>query len=234
MREILATVLIVAFAGAASAADKQRVGAFEMDRNEVTIVQFRAFAQATGHVTQAERAGGGYEYAGGWVQRRGWTVYRPYGEAPESEAHPAVHVNWAEARAYCAWAGGRLPSAAEWTSAAYTEQRGNPPSPFMTGRTYRYPSGETANGANTSGIDRWPRGAPAGQTIAGVNGLHDMGGNVWEWVDDASPRDQRERRTMGGSWWYGAAQMQADVEAYKPAEFYAVYVGFRCAYDPRS
>jgi formylglycine-generating enzyme required for sulfatase activity len=33
---------------------------------------------------------------------------------------------------------------------------------------------------------------------------------------------------MGGSWWYGAHQMRADVVAYKPASFYAVYIGFRC------
>jgi formylglycine-generating enzyme required for sulfatase activity len=55
-----------------------------------------------------------------------------------------------------------------------------------------------------------------------------MGANVWEWTTDAQGS---QRRTVGGSWWYGAFNMKADVQAFKPADFYAVYIGFRCAYD---
>ena len=72
--------------------------------------------------------------------------------------------------------------------------------------------------------------ALAGSTPAGVNGLHDMGGNAWEWVDE--PRGaggNTERRTRGGSWWYGAAQMRADHLQSKPADTAVVYIGFRCA-----
>jgi formylglycine-generating enzyme required for sulfatase activity len=54
-----------------------------------------------------------------------------------------------------------------------------------------------------------------------------MGANVWEWTSDAKGD---ERRTVGGSWWYGAFNMTADVQAFKPASFYAVYIGFRCVY----
>ena len=60
-----------------------------------------------------------------------------------------------------------------------------------------------------------------------MNGLHDMGANVWEWGADAQGQ---ERRTLGGSWWYGPQQMAADAVAWKPADFYAVYIGFRCVY----
>jgi formylglycine-generating enzyme required for sulfatase activity len=73
-------------------------------------------------------------------------------------------------------------------------------------------------------------GAPAAATAAGVNGLHEMAGNLWEWLADARGDD---RLTAGGSWWYGAAQTRADGMQWKPARFLAVYVGFRCAY-PRA
>jgi formylglycine-generating enzyme len=75
--------------------------------------------------------------------------------------------------------------------------------------------------------------APAGRTAAGVNGLHDMGGNAWEWVDEpVGAATTTERRTRGGSWWYGAAHMQAAHLQSKPPDTAVVYIGFRCARDP--
>ncbi len=217
-------------ATAAPDAPQQRVGALLFDRTEVTISQFARYVQATGTVTRAEREGGGFEYVGGWQRRPGWTWRTPDGVPPASSDLPAVHLTHAEAQAYCQWRGGRLPTAAEWISAAYTEQRQNAPAPWVRGTTYPYPTGASAQGANISSADRWPRAAPAGQTVQGVNGLHDMGANVWEWVSDTQGGD---RRTMGGSWWYGPEQMRADVSAWKAADFFAVYIGFRCVAEPR-
>jgi len=205
--------------------DRVPVHQLLFDRTEVTIAQFARFAQATGTVTRAERECGGFEYEGGWQRRAGWTWRTPDGVPPVSDQLPAVHVTHAEAAAYCRWAGARLPTAAEWISAAYTEQRNPAPSPWMRGTTYPYPTGASPQGANTNGTDAWPRAAPAGATAAGVNGLYDMGANTWEWVSDVQGND---RRTMGGSWWYGASQMRAEVSAWKTADFYAVYIGFRC------
>ena len=56
---------------------------------------------------------------------------------------------------------------------------------------------------------------------------YDMGGNVWEWASDASGSD---RLTMGGSWWYGPAQTQADGGHDGSLHFYAIDIGLRCAY----
>jgi formylglycine-generating enzyme required for sulfatase activity len=98
----------------------------------------------------------------------------------------------------------------------------------VTGRTYVYPTGDTPTGANTVGAqDGWARHAPVGRTVMGVNGLYDMGANVWEWLADANGDD---RLTAGGSWWYDTEKMKVDGMQFKSAAFYVVYVGFRCAY----
>jgi formylglycine-generating enzyme required for sulfatase activity len=57
-----------------------------------------------------------------------------------------------------------------------------------------------------------------------------MGGNVWEWAADTRGEDSQ---TLGGSWWYPPQQMKPDVSAWKARSFYAVYIGFRCVYDPK-
>ena len=71
-----------------------------MDATEVTIGAFRAFVQATGITTAAERAGGGQTYEGGWQQRPGWVWHAPYGQ-PGADDEPVTHVTHAEAKAYC-------------------------------------------------------------------------------------------------------------------------------------
>ena len=226
--------------------DWQPVGRLEVARTETTIAQFRRYAQATGLQTRAERAGGGEVYEAGWTRKPGWTWRQPYGPAvPTDEREPAVHLTFDEAQAFCRWAGGRLPTDAEWVAAAYTEQRSAPPAPFVTGRRYAFPTGDRPEGAQClndcgpaaaeravargAGLWRGQGHARTGQTPAGVNGLHDMGGNAWEWVDEpAGAADKRPRRTRGGSWWYGADPMRAEHLQDKPPETTVVYIGFRC------
>jgi len=203
--------------------DRVRIGSFAIDRMEVTIGQFRAFARASGLVTAAEREGGGFEYAGGWVRRPGWNFERPQGQ-PASENEPAAHVTWEEASRFCAARGGRLPTIAEWRLAAYTETRDIPSDGFEKGRTYAYPVGDAPEGMNNNRRAQ----VAVGTTKRGVNGLFDMGANVWEWMAD---RRGADALTAGGSWWYGPAQTRADGAQWKAASFHAVYIGFRCASD---
>ncbi len=214
----------------AAGLDWQPLSSFLIARSETTVAQFRRFVQATGRVTEAEKRGGGQEYVGGWVQRPGWTWQAPFGR-PAADDEPAVHLTWHEARDFCRWAGARLPTDAEWVSAAYTEQRDTPAAPFRRGQTYPYPAGNSPQGAqcrsDCGGADV-QRHRAAGVGVPGVNGLFDMGGNAWEWVDQGNDDD---RRTRGGSWWYGAAQMRAEHLQGKPATTAVVYIGFRCARD---
>jgi formylglycine-generating enzyme required for sulfatase activity len=221
------------------------VPGFDIARTETTVGQFRRFVQATGTVTRAERAGGGQVYEAGWATKPGWTWVRPFG-VPAADAEPAVHVDFTEAQAFCRWAGGQLPADAQWLRAAYTETRAAPPAPFQPGKTYPYPTGDSPQGAQClgdcgsasdaravrHGANLWRgRGhAAVTATPAGVNGLHDMGANAWEWVDEPpGATGSEERRTRGGSWWYGAAPMRADHLQGKPPATTVVYIGFRCA-----
>jgi formylglycine-generating enzyme len=226
MRWMLLVATLVGLAPHTLTANERRgLGTFDIDTTEVTIQQFRTFVTATGLVTSAERAGGGSEFAGGWVTRPGWTWQSPVG-APGANDEPAVHVTWAEARAYCSFVKGRLATAAEWRLAAYTETRAVPTDGFITGKTYPYPVGDTADGMNTNRRNH----VIVGTTRRGVNGLYDMGANVWEWLED---REGDTALTAGGSWWYGPDMTQADRAQWKSVSFAAVYIGFRCAYAPR-
>ena len=227
---VLFSVIFLISATHAQVGDKVALPNFAIDRTEVTIGQFDRYVRATGTITRAEKEGGGFEYVAGWERRPGWSWRKPDGQTTSADM-PAVHLDFAEAQAYCRWAGGRLPTGAEWQMAGFTELRESPPAPWQKGRTYAWPTGDSPQGANTSDPDPWARAAPAGATKPGVNGLYDMGANVWEWTTDSPDDRGRERRTVGSSWWYGAPNMKADVQAFKAANFYAVYIGFRCVYE---
>jgi sulfatase modifying factor 1 len=241
---VLVLLLAVPVAAAPAGHDLVAIpnSGFRIDRHEVTVGQFRRFIEATGRLTRAEQEGGGRQFRAGWEQMPGWTWRAPFG-APAEPDEPAVHVTWTEARDYCRWAGLRLPTDAEWVLAAYSERRSDPPAPFRQGVTYPYPTGDSGDGANHLEAPRPPTvalGSPrhlerghghmrVRQSRAGVNGLYDMGANVWEWVEDGGPDG---RPTRGGSWWYGPSQMRREPAASKPETTAVVYIGFRCAAGP--
>ncbi len=221
-------------------ADMQVIDGFSIDRTEVSVGAFRLFADETGFVSKAEREGGGRVYEDGWTQKKGWNWQSPFG-LPAGDQEPAVHLTFDEAESYCQWAGKRLPTEEEWRMAAYLELRPDPGKEFVRNTTYPYPTGSSPEGANclddcgptpaidhSSKLNRGVGHAPVGQTKAGVNGLYDMGANVWEWAKDGAGRSQP---TMGGSWWYGAHRMHRDNDAEKPVDTAVVYIGFRCAAD---
>ena len=153
---------------------------------------------------------------------------------------PVTGVTWREASAFCAFAGGRLPTEAEWERAA----RGPDDRRFPWGDVY---NDRLANHAGA--IDGHRYLAPVGAYPDGASphGLLDVAGNVWEWtadrfemggyasgldVDPRGPRSGGERVTRGGSWATRAEMLRVTMRRPVAEGESAPDLGFRCAYDP--
>ena len=197
---------------------KIKIDKFSINKYEITIKEFKEFTERTGLITEAEKTGGGYEWGAGWEKRTNWNYKTPYGETPNSLYEPAVHINYFEAQKYCSFKKGRLPTFEEWKRAAYTEN----------GIEYEYPSGNKPKDMNTQDLLKINKHQDVTKLKPSLNELVAMGGNVWEWIDDIKGNNSL---TAGGSWWYGSSKTKASGAQYKPSNFYAIYVGFRCAFD---
>jgi len=186
-----------------------RVEAFLMDVHPVTVAQFRAFVEATGYLTEAERHGdaGVYDPAsGGWKLVAGANWHSPLGPdgPPAPDDHPVTQVSWHDAEAFARWAGKRLPTEVEWEHAARNarDDRGRYPwgEALLAGGRHRaniwqgrYPGGNT-------GADGHLLTSPVGAFGATELGLTDMAGNVWEWTADwFRPYAERDRPWVPGS-----------------------------------
>lgn len=193
------------------------VDGFWIDVSPVTNAKFSSFIEDTGYVTVAERPLNPADYPGApeenlvpgsmvfvppprpvnhgnianwwrWVPGACWRQpFGPGSTVDDLTDHPVVHVSYEDAATYCKWAGGRLPTEAEWEFAArggleaavYTW--GNE-DPQLTA-----PLANTWQGAfpwENLAIDGWIRTSPVGSYAPNGYGLHDMAGNVWEWTDD--------------------------------------------------
>ncbi|MGZ4507391.1 MAG: formylglycine-generating enzyme family protein [Blastococcus sp.] len=188
----------------------------------VSNANFARFVDATGYSTTAEREGWSFVFGGllpagfpptravaqapWWRQVHGATWRRP--EGPHSDLdgrddHPVVHVSWIDARAYCRWAGGRLPTEVEWEYAS----RGG-----LEGRRFPWgddltPAGEHRMNvfqgrfpAHDTGEDGFVGTAPVDSFPPNGYGLYNTTGNVWEWCADRRAPGQIDRVTRGGSY----------------------------------
>lgn len=200
------------------------LAAFLVATTTVTVEQFDAFVAATGHVTDAERLGWSFVFAAQvhpdalarvlpqriaaapWWRGVPGAQWRspegPGSSAVDRPDHPVTHVSWHDAVAFCAWAGGRLPTEPEWEKAA----RGGLDGARLPWGDDLVPDGvhhanlwQGSFPDHNSGDDGWRGTAPVGSYPANGYGLHDMAGNVWQWTASRWRPDGDERVMRGGS-----------------------------------
>lgn len=187
--------------------------AFWIDRTEVTNAMFQTFTKAVGYT---------------------WP-----GPAVGEATHPVVNVTWNEASAYCHWAGGSLPSEAQWEKAA----RGTDERLFPWGnQTATCKQAVMAEEGFGCGRDStWPVGSKSAG--ASPYGVLDMAGNVWEWTLDWYGEDYYNfspsnnpagietgsgRVLRGGSLLSGPRFLRASYRGWNNPWVRKHYDGFRC------
>jgi formylglycine-generating enzyme required for sulfatase activity len=177
--------------------------------------------------------------------RRGWAQQTLFDEVPLDEAGDwPVYVSWAEARAYCAWRGARLPTEPEWHRAAY----GAP-----DGSLRSHPWGEDPPSARHGnfGLRQWSP-TPVGRFPDGASawGALDLVGNGWEWTDtvfgplpgftpyirtypgySADFFDGRHYVLRGASWATDATLIRRSFRNWFQPHYPYVFAKFRCISD---
>jgi sulfatase modifying factor 1 len=198
-------------------AHRVTVDGFWMDRHPVTNARFARFVEATGHVTFAQIPPNPADYPGalphmlytgslvfvqpsGPVDRRDFTNWwqfmkdanwrQPYGPGSSItglDAHPVVHVAFADAEAFAVWEGKTLPTEAEWELAA---RGGLDDAAYAWGDEFLPRDRHLANTWQgdfpweNRAADGYERTSPVGAFPPNGYGLYDMIGNVWEWTTD--------------------------------------------------
>jgi formylglycine-generating enzyme required for sulfatase activity len=178
---------------------------FAIDAEAVSNERFAEFVAATGHVTEAERFGWSFVFAGllpddfpetralvgaeWWRQVFEADWRRPEGPGSSLEGrgdHPVVHVSWNDAHAFCAWSGTRLPSEAEWEFAArggLVQQRFPWGDELEPGGEHRMNVWQGSFPDRNTRADGYFGTAPVDSFPANGFGLHNTSGNVWEWCE---------------------------------------------------
>jgi formylglycine-generating enzyme len=190
---------------------------FYIDRYEVTNHHYFLFCQATGRKLPFF-----------------WGMKELHC-GPDFPNHPVVGVSYNDALAYAKWRGMRLPTEAEWEYAA----RGG-----LIGK--KYPRGDELDDQQANYRHHQPGTTPVGSYPANGFGLHDMAGNVREWVQDyyqtdyylgspaknpQGPAIGKFRVIRGGSWLSGSGCVTVDRRSGLASNWVDFAVGIRCARD---
>lgn len=228
---------------------EMNIAPFYLDKNLVSVADFRKFIELTGYKTEADKFGDSGVFLfdeGRWTLLKGANWEYPLGEtkAKSIDNHPVTHVSWNDALAYASWIGKRLPTEFEYEFAA------------KNGGNTIYPWGNTAlkNGkymANywqgaTAQIkdpkDGFLLTSPIGYYGESTAGLTDMVGNVWQWTSSVyssypgnpnqEPKNASVRTTRGGAFMFDQAKDKSFTTTFRAKNTIDTSIfnmGFRCA-----
>jgi len=230
-----------------------KVQPFWLDKDLVTVKDFRLFVQKTGYKTDADKFGNSLVFdfkTGKWEFVDGANWEYPFGRGKEAakDDHPVTQVSYHDAKAYAEWAGKRLPTEIEWEYAARNGKN--------TGQNYPWGNDLVVNGKYMANVwqgelqpkpevkDGFLYTSPVGHYGETPAGLNDMSGNVWQWTDSyfmpypgsahegrAGP-DENSRVLRGGSFMYdeyGPLSNSVWFRSMNTIETSLFNMGFRCA-----
>jgi formylglycine-generating enzyme required for sulfatase activity len=196
---------------------QSELGSFEIDAFAITNRQYHAFVKATSYP----------KIPAHWKEKGGTGA--PF---PEEEGNlPVVNVSYDDAKAYCEWAGLRLPTGDEWEMAA----RGTDGRLYPWGDTYKSSLCNSAESGNRKpvAVDAYPEGASP-------FGCCQMVGNVFEWVDESHPKSDNYKYLRGGCWAVSCEVLGlpfmhyiASARTSTGASSQQNVFGFRCARDAK-
>jgi sulfatase modifying factor 1 len=225
------------------------IAPFHLDKNLVSVADFRKFILATNYKTEADKFGDSGVFL---FDQEQWTLLKganweyPLGEteAKSLDNHPVTHVSWNDAQAYASWAGKRLPTENEYEFAAKNGSN----------RIYPWGNNVLKNGKimanvwegssikNRTTKDGFLLTSPIGYYPATEIGLTDMVGNVWQWTQDVyasypgnqnpEPKDPKIRATRGGSFMFDQALEKSFTTTFRSknsVDTSLFNTGFRCA-----
>lgn len=198
-------------------AHEVKVSGFFLDKYEVSNSMYLEFCEETGHALP--------EF---------WGMDEFY-SGPEFPDHPVVGVTWADACKYAEWADKRLPTEAEWEFAA----RGG-----LIQKNF--PNGDDVDSSLVNYYGTYGHALAVGSLPPNGFGLHDMAGNVTEWVSDFYGKDYylesagenptgpvmgNQRVIRGGGWRSGKGCTSCWFRQSLRPYWVDMNVGFRCARD---
>jgi formylglycine-generating enzyme required for sulfatase activity len=215
-------------------AHQVKVGAFWIDKTEVSNGQYQKCVEA------GKCAAPLLNTSFSRSTYYGDLVYQDY---------PVINIEWSMASAYCTWAGGKLPTEAQWEYAA----RGPESLIYPWGNTFErdklnYCDINCGALSDAAYDDGHPDTAPVGSYPSGASwvGALDMAGNVREWVSDwygpyspadvenpAGPEVGESKIPRGGSWYDTPDDTRSTNRGSELLDYYRHNLGFRCAKEDR-
>jgi sulfatase modifying factor 1 len=230
---------------------EKQIAPFYLDKNLVTVSEFRTFINTTNYKTDADKFGDSGVFlfeSNTWTLLKGANWEYPLGlDKPKAiDNHPVTHISWNDAKAYASWIGKRLPTEFEWEFAAKNGVNNAPKYAWGTNviveGKYMANVWQGDDVFKNEVLDGYLYTSPVGVFGETPAGLNDMGGNVWQWCENyfkpypynenEAPENPTIKTLRGGSFMFDQAKDESFTTTFRSKnsiETSLFNTGFRCA-----